>query len=140
MIEETEFPPKGSRREPHRPQRVTDIVVAVPERTLAILPGLPPMNGSRDTAARRCRAGRKQAVRQAFALAARARGDAQFSAHRSGCDAQESRKSGRPAIPNGDGAAVPAGLPRVIRNPLRIGPAAIRKILLLGLGVDSACS
>ena len=34
---------------------------------------------SRDTAARRCRAGRKQAVRQAFALAARARGDAQFS-------------------------------------------------------------
>jgi hypothetical protein len=29
----------------------------------------------------------------------------------------------RPAIPNGDGAAVPAGLPRVIRNPLRIGPA-----------------
>src|ERR1022692_4149438 len=80
------------------------------------------------------------AFREAFALAARARGDAQFSAHRSGCDAQESRKSGRPAIPNGDGAAVPAGLPRVIRNPLRIGPAAIRKILLLGLGVDSACS
>ena len=79
-------------------------------------------------------------MRQAFALAARARGDAQFSAHRSGCDAQESRKSGRPAIPNGDGAAVPAGLHRVIRNPLRIGPAAIRKILLLGLGVDSACS
>ena len=33
-----------------------------------------------------------------------------------------------------------AACARVRRNPLRIGPAATRKILLLGLGVDSACS
>ena len=44
-VEEEEFPAQGSRREAHRPQRMTDIVLAVPERALAILPGLSPKNG-----------------------------------------------------------------------------------------------
>src|ERR1035438_1948696 len=61
MIEEAEFPPEGRRREPHRPQRMTDIVLAVPERTLAILPGLPPMNGrephEESALRKRCRQG-----------------------------------------------------------------------------------
>ena len=44
-VEEVDFPPEGSRRESHRSQCMADIVLAVPERTLAILPGLPPKNG-----------------------------------------------------------------------------------------------
>jgi hypothetical protein len=44
-VEEADIPPEGSRRESHRPQRMADIVLAVPECTLAILPGLPPKNG-----------------------------------------------------------------------------------------------
>ncbi len=44
-VEEADLPPEGSCRESHRPQRMADIVLAVPKRTLAILPGLPPKNG-----------------------------------------------------------------------------------------------
>src|ERR1035441_4842231 len=39
-VEEADFPPEGSRCESHCPQRMADIVLAVAERTLAILPGL----------------------------------------------------------------------------------------------------
>jgi len=44
-IEEAEFPSQGGSRKAQGPQRMTDVVLAVPERTLAILRGLSPMNG-----------------------------------------------------------------------------------------------
>ena len=44
-VEKADFPPEGGRRESHRPQRVADIMLAVPERALSIFPGLAPKNG-----------------------------------------------------------------------------------------------
>src|ERR1700730_6588807 len=45
MIENVKFPAKSGGRETHRPQRMTDILLAISECTLAVLPSLPPVNG-----------------------------------------------------------------------------------------------
>ena len=57
-IEEVEGPSERGGGEPQGPQRVTDIVLAVPKCTFAILPGLAPVNGrepDENRALRKCR-------------------------------------------------------------------------------------
>ena len=44
-VEEEEFPSESCGREAHCPERVADVVLAIPERALAILPGFSPVNG-----------------------------------------------------------------------------------------------
>src|SRR5262249_17347113 len=44
-VEEEEFPAQGGSREAQSPKDMPDVMLAVPERALAILPGLSPMNG-----------------------------------------------------------------------------------------------